>query len=287
MKKILLTGSTSFLGSKFIELYNDRFDILGIARSDHLHPIDLLDFNAVKKVYEDFQPEVVIHCAADVGIDPSTSSTIVQTNSATTKNLVELATLQNTPFIFTSSESVYGGKEQTGEYSEDDPYKPRNPYGESKVTCEKILITSGLPYLITRAHRNVGVNKGYIKPKQFPEALKALVQNQEIHIDSHRLFMPCLINNICEVFVHYIDNDLDKKVILNLGADKSTTYYDFLTDVAKTLGLNRRLIKPDGEESAWPENGTLSTEKMERLGYPSLTYKHLLQTLKKDWEAQL
>ena len=81
MKKILLTGSTSFLGSKFIELYNGRFDILGIARSDYLYPIDLLDFNAVKKVYEDFQPDIVIHCAADVGIDPSTSSTIVQTNS--------------------------------------------------------------------------------------------------------------------------------------------------------------------------------------------------------------
>ena len=286
MKKILLTGSTSFLGSKFIELYNGRFDILGIARSDYLYPIDLLDFNAVKKVYEDFQPDIVIHCAADVGIDPSTSSTIVQTNSATTKNLAELAISHSTPFIFTSTESVYGGKEQTGGYKENDPYKPRNLYGESKVVCENILIASGLPYLITRAHRNVGINKGYNKPKQFPDAVKALGQNQEIHVDSHRLFMPCLINNICEVFTHYIDKDLDKKLILNLGVDKATTYYDFLRDVAKTLGLNQKLIKPDGEESAWPPNGTLSTEKMKRLGYPVLTYNHLLQTLKKDWQAQ-
>ncbi len=250
MKRILLTGSTSYLGSKFIELYNGRFDILGIARSDYLHPIDLLDFTAVKNVYEDFQPDIVIHCAADVGIDPSTISTIIERNSRTTKNLVELAIGHNTPFIFTSTESVYGGKEQTGEYTEDDPYKPRNPYGESKVICEKILIASGLPCLITRAHRNVGINKSYNKTKQFPDAIKALAQNQEIHVDSHRLFKPCLINNICEVFVHYIDNDLDKKIIINLGVDKATTYYDFLMDVAKTLGLNQRLIKPDGEELA-------------------------------------
>src|SRR3989344_1920591 len=285
MKKVFLTGSTSFLGSKFIELYRNRFDILGIARSDPKHPIDLLDFIAVKKAYEEFQPDVIIHTAADVGINPVTTENIVETNLSSTKNLVKLAIPQNIPFVFTSTEAVYGGKEQMGEYVEDGLYKLRSPYGKSKVECEKVLIASGLPYLITRAHRYVGINKNYYKPKQFPDAVKALSQSQEVHLDSHRLCKPCLINNICEVFVHYIENDLDKKVIINLGVDKTTSYCDFMMDVAKALGFNRELIKPDGEEAAWPENGTLSIEKMKRLGYPVLSYNHLLQILKKDWQA--
>lgn len=284
MKKIFLTGSTSFFGSKFVEIYGHMYEILEIARSDPDNPLDLLDFAAVKKAYEDFKPDVIIHTAADLGRDHTTSRNIVETNPAITKNLVDLATTRNTPFIFTSTEAVYGGKEQTGEYVETDPYKPRSPYGESKVTSEKILIASGLPYLITRAHRYVGINKRFDKPKQFPDTIKALSQNQKVHLDSHRLFKPCLINNIADVIVHYIEHDMNKKVLINLGVDKATTYYDFLMDVAKTLGFNQGLIKPDGEEATWPENSTLSIEKMKALGYPILSYQNLLEILKNDWQ---
>lgn len=285
MKKIFLTGFTSFLGSKFLELYGDSFEIKGVARSDPSNPVDLMDFNAVKRAYNSFQPDIIIHTAADLGRDQATSGEIVKTNPAITKNLIDLALPNNTPFIFTSSEAVYGGKEQTGEYVETDPYKPRSPYGQSKVESEKLLIASGLPYLITRSHRYVGIDKNYNRPKQFPDTLKSLTNNEEVHLDSHRLFKPCLINNICDVFVHYIKNDLSKQVLINLGVDKGTTYYEFLIDVAKALGFNTEIIKPDGEETTWPENSTLSIEKMRRLGYPVLTYEHLLQTLKKDWDA--
>lgn len=286
MKKIFLTGPTSFLGSKFIELYENYFDIKGIARTSPQNPVDLLDFEAVKRTYDSFQPDIIIHTAADLGRDQATSNTIVQSNPAITKNLIDLALIHNTPFIFTSTEAVYGGKEQTGDYEETDPFMPRSPYGQSKVESEKLLIASGLPYLITRAHRYVGIDKHYDRPKQFPDTLNSIVNNDEVHLDSHRLFKPCLINNICDVFVHYIENDLDKKILINLGVNKATTYYDFLMDVAKTLDLNLTLIKSDGEETTWPENSTLSTKKMEQLGYPVLTYDDLLQTLKKDWEAQ-
>ncbi len=91
MKKIFLTGSTSFLGSKFIELYKDTYDIFGVSAHDLLHPVDLLDFEAVKKAYTAFQPDIIIHTAADLGRDQTTSNTIVHTNPAITKNLIDVA----------------------------------------------------------------------------------------------------------------------------------------------------------------------------------------------------
>ncbi len=49
--KIFLTGSTSYLGSKFIELYSLQFNILGVARTDTNNPVNLLDFQALKPLF--------------------------------------------------------------------------------------------------------------------------------------------------------------------------------------------------------------------------------------------
>lgn len=198
-----------------------------------------------------------------------------------TKNLVELSKANNIPFIFTSTEAVYGGKEQGG-YSETDGYQPRSPYGESKVQSEKILMSSGLPYLITRGHRYVGINKNYHRPKQFPDALNVLLSDQEVHLDSQKLFTPTLINDICDVFVHYISNDIDQQIIMNLGVDKATTFFDFMSDVADTIHIDRKLLKPDGLEAGWPGNSTLSVKKLLELGYPYFTYRQLLKTIKSE-----
>jgi dTDP-4-dehydrorhamnose reductase len=136
MKKILLTGSTSFLGSKFIEIYKEQFNILGVAKSEKNHPVDMLDVEALKRVYLDFQPDVIIHTAAVVDQD---ANKVKIPNIKGTENVVTVAKINNTPLIFTSSESVYGGKEQTGEYVETDPYNPRSAYGETKVESEKTI----------------------------------------------------------------------------------------------------------------------------------------------------
>lgn len=282
--KILVTGSTGFLGSKFIELYKNQYDILGIAKSDPAHPVDILDLHALKKLYETFQPDVIIHTAAVVDQNANANK-VKGPNIKGTENLVTIAQKNKTPIIFSSSESVYGGKEHTGEYIETDAYQPRSAYGETKVESEKIIMAAGIPYLLTRGHRYVGINKNFHKPKQFPDTLTALVNNQEVHLDSHRLFKPCLINHIAEVYIHYVKHNLKKSVIINLGVDKATTYFNFINDVAKKLNLNQELIKPDGEETTWPENSTLSIDKMKKLGYPVLTYSHLLETLRKDWST--
>lgn len=284
MTKIFLTGPTSFLGTKFIELYGTKYEIFGISRADKDHPIDLLDFEAVKQAYTDFHPDIVVHIAADLGRDSTTASTITETNPAIVKNLVDLAKTTNTPFIFTSTEAVYGGKEQTGEYKEDDSFKPRSPYGESKVLSEDVVKSSGLPYLITRGHRYVGISKTYNRPKQFPDTLKALQAGQEIHLDSTKLFKPVLTNNICDIIDHYIEHDTDKQIVVNIGTDKATTFYDFMNDVARTLGHDANLIHPDGDEAGWPQNSTLSLEKIKALGYPTVSYEEMLETIRRDAE---
>jgi dTDP-4-dehydrorhamnose reductase len=281
-QRVFLTGSTGYVGTKFSELYGSQFDILPVARAEAEHPIDLMAFEAVKKLFVDFKPDFVLHLAADIGRDSTTFNTITVTNPAITKNLIDLALIDNTPFLFTSTEAVYGGKENEGEYTETDEYKPRNPYGVSKVASEKLLMASGLPYLITRGHRHVGISKNFHRPKQFPDELHQLVDGQEIHLDSQKLFKPVLLNNVCDIFSHYMANDADKQVLVNIGVDRAVTFYDFMLDVAVILNLDKDLVKPDGEETGWPANSTLSLKKLHELGYPSVTYQEMLDTIKAD-----
>lgn len=282
MKKILLTGSTSFLGSKFIELYKDAYIILGISKNDPQHPVDLLNLESLKSLVLEFAPDVIIHTAAIVDQD---AEKVRIPNIQTTKNIVEVAKISGTPIIFSSSESVYGGRETEGNYVETDSYQPRSVYGETKVESEKIIITSGLNYLITRAHRYVGINQNYHKPKQFPDTLKKLIAGQNVVLDDQKLFRPCLINNIADVFAHYIENDTDRKLLLNLGVDRSTTYFALLIDVAKKLGLDIQLIHPGGNEATWPQNSTLSVAKLNASGYPTLSYEAVLSVIKQDYRS--
>lgn len=279
--KIFLTGSTSYLGTKFIELYGSQFTILGVARTDKDHPVDLLKFETFKSLFTDFKPDFVLHIAADIGRDSTTSDQIVTTNPAITQHLIDLAMPNHTPFLFTSTESVYGGKQQGG-YIETDEYQPRNPYGASKVASEKLVMASGLPYLITRGYRHVGISKNFNRPKQFPDALRLLINGQIVHLDSRKLFTPVLINNACDIFAHYIAHDSDKQILINMGVDTSVTFYDFMVDVARTLSLDESLLKPDGEETGWPPNNCLSFKKLHELNYPSVTYQQLLDTIKTD-----
>jgi dTDP-4-dehydrorhamnose reductase len=283
VKRILVTGATSFLGSKFIEMFSGIYEIRGISKNDPHYPVDLLDKNAVLRVYEEYNPDVIVHTAAIVDQD---ANRVKVPNILSTKNLVEVAKAKNTPIIFSSSESVYGGKEKTGEYVEDDPYKPRSAYGETKVESEKIIINSGLNYLFTRCHRYVGFNKHYTKPKQFPDTMRALISGNQVALDDHKLFKPCLINHISEVYRYYIDNEMDKKIILNLGVDEPVTYFQLIKDVAATLELNSELVLPGGNEASWPENSTLSVEKLKNSTFPQLDYAELLSTLKSDYYNQ-
>lgn len=280
MKKIFLTGSSSYLGTKFVDLYGSYYKIAGISRDNTDKPIDLKDQVAVRSLFEQEHPDIIVHLAADLGRDIAKNDSIKETNPAITRLLIDLAKQKRAPIIFTSSEAVYGSKFD-GMYTEDEVYEPRSAYGEAKVLSEKLIIESGLPYLITRGHRYVGVSKRCQKSKQFVDAYQSLVGGSQIHVDAKKLFSPVLIDDICDVINHYIKVEPSAKRILNVGIGKPITYYDFLVDVANEAGLDKSLIIPDGEEAGWHDNNSLSTEKLHELGYPHRQYRDVLATIAK------
>jgi len=284
--KVFLSGSTSFLGSKFIELYGRDYEIFGFSQHDSNNSIDLLDEEKISTAFETFQPDAVIHLAAMVSHHGSGHA---GPNVAGTQTLVNLAQRTKIPFIFMSSESVYGGADNVDRNSnitETAEFNPKHEYAESKIASEMIIQKSELPYLILRAHRFIGINKSYAKPKQFPDTLKAIERGEEVHLDAKKLFRPTFINNLADIFDHYLNHDLRKNIIFNVVIEKTVTFFELMSDVAQTLGLNRENVFPDGCEESWPVQSTLDVSKLKDSGYPHVTYEDMLIQLKMDYEQR-
>ena len=245
MKKILLTGSSGYLGSKFIELYGTKYEILGLSRSNEVHRVDLLDSECVIKISADFKPDFILHTAAMVGRDK--------------------------------------GLEQIFGYMENDLPRPRHKYGESKYECERLLQESGITYLITRSGRFVGFNKNYDREKQFPDTLKVLLQGLPVKLDAEKLFSYTLIDHLADAISNFVDYDSQNNRLLNVAATQGSTYFDLISKIAKALDIDSVLVQPGGSEENWLPNSTIDTSLSARLGYPTITLSELVKIIAQDY----
>ena len=175
MSKILVTGCAGLIGSHFTRYLLDvGHDVVGIddlsggyidnvdSRLD-FYERDLIDADAVKKVFSDTKPEYVYHFAAyaAVGLSPFIRNFNYNSNLIASVNVINSSVNNNVKkFIFASSMDVYGGKHKPP-YVEDMSLAPEDPYGISKYTVEQDIKSAnnffGLNSSIVRPHNVFGI----------------------------------------------------------------------------------------------------------------------------------
>lgn len=202
--KILITGGAGFIGSAVIRhiIANTTDTVLNIDKLTYAGNLeslasvsdstryqfsqtDICDQQAIEALFSDFQPDVVMHLAAESHVDRSItgSAAFMQTNIIGTHTLLEVArhyyeTLSgdkksNFRFHHISTDEVYGDLEGTDDlFLESTPYAPSSPYSASKASSDHLVRawnrTYGLPVVITNCSNNYG-------PYHFPEKLIPLV----------------------------------------------------------------------------------------------------------------
>lgn len=202
--RILITGGAGFIGSALIrhlirqtdhEVLNlDKLTYAGnlesletVADSPRYRFVqaDIADSEQVAATLAEFQPDAVMHLAAESHVDRSIDgpAAFIQTNIVGTYSLLEsvrsywlgLAAERQAAFRFhhISTDEVYGDLHGVDDlFSETTPYAPSSPYSASKAASDHLvrawLRTYGLPVLITNCSNNYG-------PYHFPEKLIPLM----------------------------------------------------------------------------------------------------------------
>lgn len=201
MKRILITGGAGFIGSAVVRyiINSTTHQVINLDKLTYVanpfalsnvqnnpryffEQVDICDRLAVDHIFQKYQPDAVMHLAAESHVDRSISgpATFIQTNIIGTYTLLESTRCywENLPiskqekfrFHHISTDEVYGDLEIESEqlFTEHSPYVPSSPYSASKASSDHLVRawhrTFGLPILITNSSNNYG-------PYQFPEKL--------------------------------------------------------------------------------------------------------------------
>lgn len=201
--RVLVTGGAGFIGSALVRyLVRDvGADVLNIDKLTYagnlqsLKPIenapnhrflraDICDAEAIHEAFATFQPDYVMHLAAESHVDRSITGAadFIKTNVNGTFNMLEAARhyWSGLPedrkaafkMLHVSTDEVYGSLGDNGLFEETTPYDPSSPYSASKAASDHLATawerTYGLPVVISNCSNNYG-------PFHFPEKLIPLV----------------------------------------------------------------------------------------------------------------
>ena len=208
--KILVTGGAGFIGSAVVRhiINNTDYSVVNLDKLTYagnleslasvaenerytFEQVDICNAAELKRVFEQHQPNIVMHLAAESHVDRSIDGPgeFMQTNIIGTYTLLEqartywqsLADDAKAQFKFhhISTDEVYGDlphpEEMEGElplFTEETSYEPSSPYSASKASSDHLVRawarTYGLPTVVTNCSNNYG-------PYHFPEKLIPLV----------------------------------------------------------------------------------------------------------------
>ena len=196
--KIIVTGGAGFIGSALVRhlightdhevFVVDKLTYAGNLTSlasvqghprYHFSHTDICDRSAIAAIFTNFDPDAVMHLAAESHVDRSIDgpADFITTNVIGTYVLLEAALAhwrnlgaraQSFRFHHVSTDEVYGALTDEGCFTEETRYDPRSPYSATKAASDHLVKawyhTYGLPIILTNCSNNYG-------PYQFPEKL--------------------------------------------------------------------------------------------------------------------
>ena len=198
--RLLVTGGAGFIGSAVVrQAVGAGHDVLNVDKLTYAACLanvdsvsnkanytflkaDICDRDAMDKAFADFQPDAVMHLAAESHVDRSIDGPgdFIHTNITGTYTLLEAARAywdkagkpDSFRFHHISTDEVFGSLGADGMFTEDTPYDPRSPYSASKASSDHLVRawheTYGLPVVLSNCSNNYG-------PYHFPEKLIPVV----------------------------------------------------------------------------------------------------------------
>ncbi len=247
MKRLLITGASGFLGGHIYTLAKSSWQVMAVYYN---HPpqqltkewmrLDLTDQHEILKSIARFQPDVIIHAAANSNLDQCEQNPEMarQVNVESTRILYNAARSLNSRFLFVSSDMVFDGRQ--GNYRETDPVCPISVYGRTKVDSEQLFLSKEGNFVIARSALIYG--RPVIGGSSFSmwiENRLRMSQNTPLFVDQYRT--PVLVNNLAAALLELAENDFTG--IIHLGGENRINRLTFGKQLCAVCNYDEGLLQ--------------------------------------------
>lgn len=294
--RVLITGGTGLLGialQKAMPKNTQGFSIyfpgcfLPVPLPSPVLAANVSSQAEMQSVFELAQPDVVIHTAAIGSVDfaENNREQARETNLVGTDVVVDLCKTFNCQrLIYISSNAVFGGDSPL--YSETDPVKPINYYGQLKVEAEMRVQSSGVPWAIVRPILMYGWPYPGERDNTVTWLVRSLENEKSIKIVDNVFTKPLAAWSCAEVVWAIVQQN--RTGIYHAAGRDHLSLYQFALLIAEVFGLDASLITPVPDSyfpeiAPRPRDTSFDTSKMENeLGVKAIGVKDGLTRMKTE-----
>lgn len=298
--KILATGLSGLVGSRFTELLGDKYQFGEISRSSG---VDITDANSVYKAINSSLSTTVLHLAAKTNVDgcekdKETDKELLDkkgdfTNRDTawainvwgTKNIVEACKKTGKKLIYVSTDFVFDGKKDA--YTERDIPNPINWYAKTKYEGEKLVQDSGLSWIIARTaypYRAVFERRDFVRV-----LLDRLYRHERLAMVTDHIMVPTFIDDIVNALDVLIG--MEDTGIFHVVGNQPLSPYEAALKIAREFELDESMIYKTTRKEYFDDKAprpfylNLKNDKITKLGIRMSTFDEGLREVKSQIDS--
>jgi len=278
MKKILVTGAKGQLGKKIIDILGSKYKLV-LTDSDNM---DITDITAVKRVFTEEKPDLVIHGAAYTKVDAAEESEELcrKINATGTKNVANICKGFGATLFYISTDYVLDGQKTTP-YTEEDPANPLSVYGKTKYEGEQFVKEICNKYYILRVAWLFGELPEGHPGTNFVETMLRLAQERDsLNIVNDQIGSPTYTEDLVRV----IEMIIEKKITYGLyhfSGEGAASWFDFASEIFKQSQVKIQVS---------PITSDQYPQKAERPSYSYMSKKKIEEALGlkvRPWQEML
>ncbi|MDB5017627.1 MAG: rmlD [Mucilaginibacter sp.] len=243
MSNIVVFGASGQLGQCFKNLAEEANNLAIFFPSES--EANILDIDALKKIFEVYKPAYSINCAAYTAVDKAEDDQelAIKINKTGVENLSRLCAENDSVLIHISTDFVFEGNKPSP-LNEDDETKPISVYGQTKLDGEKIGQTLLEKLFIIRTgwlYSEYGNN--FVKTMQ-----RLGAEKDELKIIADQVGTPTYAIDLALCILQIIGSGSTAYGIYHYSNEGVTSWYDFAKAIFDISGTTVKIIPVKTED---------------------------------------